>query len=58
MSRPLRADAPSVPCCARYSPKELERVDKAAAVNHQTRSDFQRDAVLERVDQLLPERVS
>jgi len=55
MSRPLRADAPSVPCCARYSPAERERVKEAAAVNHQSLSDFQRDAVLERVDQLLPE---
>jgi len=58
MSRPLRADAPGVTICARFSPAEKARVQAAAAVNHQSLSDFERDAVLERADQLLPARHS
>jgi len=53
MSRPLRADAPGVTTCTRLSPAERERVKEAAAVNHQSLSDFQRDALLDRADQLL-----
>lgn len=53
MSRPLRADLPGVTTCTRLSPAERERVKEAAAINHQSLSDFQRDALLERADQLL-----
>ena len=46
VSRPTRAEAPSVPCCCRLSPAELERVNLAAKLNHQTRSQFRRDALV------------
>ncbi len=50
MSRPLRADAPSVPCCTRLSPAERMRVERAATTNHQTVSEFARDALVTAAD--------
>lgn len=46
MSRPNRAEAPSIPTCTRLSPAELERVAQAATANHQTVSQFARDALV------------
>lgn len=53
MSRPVRAEAPSVPCCTRLSPAERERVDQAAKANHQTASQFARDALVTAADDCL-----
>ncbi len=46
MSRPNRAEAPSVATCTRLSPAERKRVDQAAEANHQTVSQFSRDALV------------
>lgn len=46
MSRHPRAEATSVPTCTRLSPEERDRVDQAAAANHQTVSQFARDALV------------
>lgn len=46
MSRPNRAEAPSLDFHLRLSPEERERVDQAAKVNHQTSSEFGRLAVM------------
>lgn len=53
MSRPTRAEAPSVPTSTRLSPEERERVEQAARVTHQSLSQFQRDALLDRADEAL-----
>jgi hypothetical protein len=44
MSRHSRAEAPSVPISTRLSPAERDRVDQAATANHQSVSQFARDA--------------
>jgi len=56
VSRPLRADAPSVPCCTRLSPLERDRLDQAAKANHQTPSQFARDALVTAADDCLERR--
>ncbi len=53
MSRPVRAEAPSLACCPRLSPIERERVDQAAKVNHQSVSEFARDALVTAADDCL-----
>jgi len=45
MSRPIRAEALSVPLPIRLSPDERAQLNEAAAVNHQTPSQFARDAL-------------
>ena len=49
----MRAEAPSVPVCTRLSPAERDRVDQAAIVNHQTASQFARDALVMAADDCL-----
>jgi uncharacterized protein (DUF1778 family) len=46
MSRPNRAEARSTPLQVRLSPAERRSVDRAATANHQTTSDFARDALV------------
>jgi uncharacterized protein (DUF1778 family) len=58
VSRQARAEAPGVPMTTRVSPSEKERVERAARANHQSLSDFKRDALLDRADQVLDERDS
>lgn len=53
MSRHPRAEAPSVTTSTRLSPAERERVEHAARVTHQSLSEFQRDALLDRADEAL-----
>jgi len=53
MSRPVRAEAPSVATCTRLSPAERDRVDQAAKANHQTVSQFARDALNTAADDCL-----
>lgn len=53
MSRHNRAEAPSLACCTRLSPAERERVDQAAKANHQTVSEFARDALVTAADDCL-----
>ncbi len=53
MSRPNRAEALSVPTSTRLSPAERERVEQAAAANHQTVSQFSRDALVTAADECL-----
>ncbi len=50
MSRQNRAEAPSTPLQVRLSPIERQRVEQAAAANHQTVSQFARDAILTTAD--------
>jgi len=59
MSRPLRAEAPSERFCTRLSPAERDRVHQAATVNHQTSSEFARDALVLAADDCLemPRRI-
>lgn len=45
MSRPSRAEAPSIDFHVRLSPAERDRLDQAAKANHQTSSQFARDAL-------------
>lgn len=45
MSRPIRAEAPSAPLPVRLSPDERSQLNQAARVNHQTPSQFVRDAL-------------
>lgn len=52
MSRP-GDDTRSVPTATRLSPAERAHVERAARANHQSLSDFQRDALLDRADQSL-----
>jgi uncharacterized protein (DUF1778 family) len=56
VSRPNRAEAPSVPTCTRLSPAERDRVDQAATVNHQTVSEFARDALVTAAAECLDDR--
>lgn len=53
VSRPTRAEAPSVNLHVRLSPIERDRVDQAAKVNHQTTSQFSRDALVTAADECL-----
>ena len=53
MSRPNRAEAPSTNLHVRLSPDERERVDQAAKANHQTTSQFSRDALVTAADECL-----
>jgi uncharacterized protein (DUF1778 family) len=53
VSRHTRAEAPSVTTSTRLSPAERDRVEHAARVNHQSLSQFQRDALLDRADRTL-----
>lgn len=53
MSHANRAEAPSQPLSVRLSPDELARVQQAAAVNHQTVSEFGRDALVTAADDCL-----
>lgn len=53
MSRQSRAETPSVPIAVRVSQEERDRIEKAAKVNRQSLSQFQRDALLDRADQTL-----
>jgi uncharacterized protein (DUF1778 family) len=53
MARPRRAEAPSQPVQVRLSPEERVRVDEAARVNHQTRSEFLRDAAVTAAEECL-----
>lgn len=58
MSRPARADTPTAPLSTRVSQAERERIERAARENHQSLSQFQRDALLDRADQTLDARNS
>jgi len=53
VSRHTRAEAPSVATSTRLSPAERERVDQAAKANHQTISQFARDALVTAADECL-----
>ena len=53
MSRHTRADTPSTPIAVRVSQEERERIERAARVNRQSLSQFQRDALLNLADQTL-----
>lgn len=53
MSRPARAEAPSQDFHLRLSPDERARVDQAARANHQTSSDFGREALITAADDCL-----
>jgi len=53
MSHPNRAEAPSVALSTRLSPAERERIDQAAKANHQTVSQFARDAIVTAADECL-----
>lgn len=44
--RKTRAEAPSRPLGFRFSPAEIERLELAAKLNHQSVSQFTRDVVL------------
>jgi len=55
MSRPARAEAPSLPTTTRLSPAEHRRVAQAAAVNHQSVSQFSRDALMDAAEECLAE---
>jgi len=53
LSRPTRAEATSGDFHVRLSPAERERVDQAAKANHQTTSQFARDAIVTAADDCL-----
>ena len=53
MSRPTRAEASSKATCVKLSPAERDRLDEAAASNHQTVSEFARDAMITAADDSL-----
>jgi uncharacterized protein (DUF1778 family) len=44
--RPRRAEDRADTFCIRLTPEERQRVDLAASANHQTPSDFARDAIV------------
>lgn len=48
-----RAEAAAVPVKARLSPAELARLDRAARVNHQSRSEFIREAIVNTASECL-----
>ena len=53
MSRPNRAEAPSLDFHIRLSPDERDRVDEAAKANQQTSSEFGREALVTAADDCL-----
>jgi len=53
VSRPNRAEAPSLDFHVRLSPAERDRVDQAALANHQTSSEFGREALVTAADECL-----
>jgi len=53
MSRPNRAEATSGDFHLRLSPAERRRMDQAAKANHQTSSQFARDAIVTAADDCL-----
>jgi len=53
MSRPTRADTPSAPLAVRVSQAERERIERAARVNRQSLSQFQRQTILAKADSVL-----
>jgi uncharacterized protein (DUF1778 family) len=53
VSRPVRAEAASIALSTRLSPAERDRVDQAAKANHQTRSEFARDALVTAANECL-----
>ena len=53
MSHPNRAEASTADFHVRLSPAERERLDLAAQVNHQTVSQFARDALVTAADECL-----
>jgi uncharacterized protein (DUF1778 family) len=58
VSRPTRAEAPSVPLTIRVSPIERERLEQAARVNRQSLSQFSRDVLLDEAEECLEKRQS
>jgi uncharacterized protein (DUF1778 family) len=56
VSRPNRAEAPSVATTTRLSPAERKRVGQAAAANHQSVSQFSRDALMDAAEECLADR--
>jgi uncharacterized protein (DUF1778 family) len=56
VSRPARAEAASRDFHVRLSPAERDRVDQAAKANHQTTSDFGREALVTAADECLEVR--
>ncbi len=56
MSRPNRAEAPSQDFHLRLSPDERDRVELAAHANHQTPSEFGREALITAADDCLERR--
>jgi len=53
MPRKPRAEASASPVQFRLSPQERQRVDQAVRVNHQTLSEFGRDALLDAAEDCL-----
>ena len=53
MNRPTRAVAPGVPFTIRLSPDERIRLDQAMKANHQTQTEFVRDALMTAADECL-----
>jgi len=53
VSRKLRAETISTTVSVRLSRQERERIERAARVNRQARSQFYRDALLDRADACL-----
>jgi uncharacterized protein (DUF1778 family) len=53
MSRVPRAEAPARPFQVRVSPSERDRMAEAARANHQTLSQFARDAIVTAADDCL-----
>ena len=51
--RKPRAETASTTVSVRLSSEERERIERAARVNHQDLSQFQRDAMLDRADACL-----
>ncbi len=58
LGRSSRAEAPSLPFTVRISPDERQRVDEAAKANHQTTSEFARDALVTAADDCLDDPTS
>ena len=56
MSHPTRAEAPSYPMPIRLSPNERARLQEAAKVNHQTPSQFARDAIVTAAEDCLEDK--
>jgi uncharacterized protein (DUF1778 family) len=58
MSRPARAEAPSVDFHVRLSPAERQRLGQAARANHQSVSQFTRDVLMDGAEECLDRRAS